>query len=122
MGVFDFPLSKLKTYEGINPKPADFEEYWERGLREIETIDPQVQLTPAAFCHPTLDCFDLTFTGAHGARIHAKYVRPKNFRADCLRSCVFMAIRVAPEIGPIILQWPARALPWRRWTCAVRAD
>ena len=43
MGVFDFPLSKLKTYEGINPKPVDFEEYWERGLREIETIDPQVQ-------------------------------------------------------------------------------
>ena len=79
MGVFDFPLSKLKTYEGINPKPVDFEEYWERGLREIETIDPQVQLTPAAFHHPTLDCFDLTFTGAHGARIHAKYVRPKKF-------------------------------------------
>ena len=64
MGVFDFPLSKMKTYEGINPKPADFEEYWERGLREIETIDPPVQLTPAAFRHPTLDCFCLLYTSS----------------------------------------------------------
>ena len=68
MGVFDFPLSKLKTYEGINPKPDDFEAYWDRGLQEMEALDPQVELTPAGFRHPTLDCFDLTFTGTHGAR------------------------------------------------------
>lgn len=79
MGVFDFPLSKLKTYEGINPKPDDFEAYWDRGLQEMEALDPQVELTPAGFRHPTLDCFDLTFTGTHGARVHAKYVRPKKF-------------------------------------------
>mgnify|MGYP000144247092 CR=1 FL=1 len=44
MGVFDLSVPELKQYQGINPKPVDFEEYWERGLREIETIDPQVAL------------------------------------------------------------------------------
>lgn len=79
MGVFDLSVPELKQYQGINPKPADFEEYWERGLREIETIDPLVTLVPAAYQHPTMDCFELTFTGVHGARVFAKYVRPKHY-------------------------------------------
>ena len=27
--TFDFPLEKLKTYQGTNPSPADFDAYWE---------------------------------------------------------------------------------------------
>ena len=27
MPMIDMPLSELKTYKGINPKPADFEKY-----------------------------------------------------------------------------------------------
>ena len=25
---FDFPFEQLKTYLGINPRPADFDAYW----------------------------------------------------------------------------------------------
>lgn len=78
MPQVDMPLEKLKEYEGRNPRPADFDEYWERALAEMKAVDAQVELVPSDFQTPLADCFDLYFTGVRGARIHAKYVRPKN--------------------------------------------
>ncbi|WP_409344991.1 acetylxylan esterase [Paenibacillus sp. MBLB4367] len=78
MPLLDMPLEKLLAYEGRNPRPADFDEYWERALDEMRAVDPAVELVPSAFQVPGADCFDLYFTGVRGARIHAKYVRPKN--------------------------------------------
>lgn len=77
MPIIDMPLEQLKTYEGTNPRPADFDEYWERALAEMHAVDAQVELVPSRFQVPTAECFDLYFTGVKGARIHAKYVRPK---------------------------------------------
>lgn len=76
--TFDFPLEQLKTYRGINPKPADFEAYWDRALAEMRAVDAQVELVPAEFQAPIADCFHLYFTGVGGARVHAKLLRPKN--------------------------------------------
>ena len=59
MGIFDFPVSKLMTYEGRNPRPADFDAYWDRALAEMEAVDPQVSLTPATYQHPAVECFVL---------------------------------------------------------------
>ncbi len=78
--LFEMPLSELKQYKGINPCPADFEEYWERGLKEMNALDPQVELVLAEFQVPFAECFELYFTGVKGARIHAKYLRPKNIK------------------------------------------
>lgn len=77
MPLVDMPLEELKTYEGRNPRPADFDDYWERGLRELEAVDPAVELIPSAFQTPFAECFDLYFTGVRGARIHAKLLRPR---------------------------------------------
>ena len=41
MPCLDKPLNELQTYTGTNPKPADFDEYWLRALRELDTIDPE---------------------------------------------------------------------------------
>ncbi len=79
--TFDFPLEQLKTYRGINPKPADFEAYWDRALAEMRAVDAQVELVPADFQAPIADCFHLYFTGVGGARVHAKLLRPKNASA-----------------------------------------
>jgi len=76
--LFDMPLEQLKTYQGRNPRPDDFDAYWERGLAEMRSTDPQVQLTPAEFQTPFAECFHLEFTGVGGARIHAKLLKPKN--------------------------------------------
>ena len=74
---FDFPLEKLKTYQGINPKPADFDAFWDASLAEMRALDPQVMLVPAEFQAPYAECFDMTFTGVGGARVYAKLLRPK---------------------------------------------
>lgn len=74
--TFDFPLEKLKTYQGINPRPANFDAFWDAGLAEMRALDPQVELVPAAFKAPGVECFHLYFTGVGGARVHAKLLRP----------------------------------------------
>ncbi|MCY0875501.1 MAG: alpha/beta fold hydrolase [Firmicutes bacterium] len=77
MPLIDLPLAQLLTYEGRNPKPEDFDAYWQRGLADMKAIDPAVELVASNFIAPGVECFDLYFTGVGGARIHAKYARPK---------------------------------------------
>ncbi|MBN1937482.1 MAG: acetylxylan esterase, partial [Anaerolineae bacterium] len=74
--TFDFSLDKLQTYQGINPRPADFDRFWDAGLAEMRALDPQVELIPADFQAPFAECFDMYFTGAGGARVYAKLLRP----------------------------------------------
>jgi cephalosporin-C deacetylase len=76
--MFDFPLEKLKTYQGINPRPADMDAFWDKSLAEMRSLDPQVKLVPADFQTSYAECFHMYFTGVGGARIHAKLLRPKN--------------------------------------------
>lgn len=76
MPLIDMPLEQLHRYRGINPKPADFDDYWARALREMKETDAGIELVPSDFQTPAAECFDLYFTGVRGARIHAKYVRP----------------------------------------------
>lgn len=83
MPIFDFPLSQLAQYRGTNPKPADFDAYWAASLSEMADMDSQVSLIPAEFQSPVADCYHLYFTGVGGARIHAKYLRPKGVRERC---------------------------------------
>jgi cephalosporin-C deacetylase len=75
--TFDFPFEQLKTYQGINPKPDDFESYWDQGLAEMAALDPQLEMVPAHFQAPSAQCFHLFFTGVGGARLHAKLLRPR---------------------------------------------
>lgn len=82
MPLIDMPMSELLNYPGISPKPQDFEAYWSRALTEMRAVNPQVQLVPSAFQVPNAECFDLYFTGVRGARIHAKYLRPKHVSAS----------------------------------------
>ncbi len=78
MPILDLPLDELAVYPGRNPKPADFDAYWQTALREMHAVEPKIELRPAAFRAPHVDCFDLYYTGVGGARIHAKFLRPKN--------------------------------------------
>lgn len=91
MPLVDLPLAELYAYPGRNPCPHDFDAFWNAGLRELDATDPQVELRPVAFAggRSAVECFDLFFTGVGGARVHAKYVRPKN----------------PPESHPAVLQF-----------------
>ncbi len=76
MPVVDMSLEKLRAYGGINPKPADFDAYWDRALAEMHALGTDATITPAAFQAPGVQCDDLYFTGMHGARVYAKLLRP----------------------------------------------
>lgn len=80
MPIVDLPLPKLKEYQGRTPRPADFDDYWDRSLAEMRALDPAVELVPYELNAPFAECFHLYFTGAGGARVHAKYLRPRGAR------------------------------------------
>jgi cephalosporin-C deacetylase len=75
--MFDMPMEKLQTYQGCNPKPADFDAFWDRGLSLLKKLDPRPVLKPAWFQTEFAECLDLFFTGTGNARVHAKVLRPR---------------------------------------------
>jgi cephalosporin-C deacetylase len=77
MPQLDMPLEQLLQYAGRNPKPADFDAFWDDSLAEMNALDPEIELTPHPIDAPFAECFDLRFTGTRGARVYAKYIRPK---------------------------------------------
>lgn len=76
--TFDLSFDELQTYKGINPKPDDFDDFWEKSLQEMNSIDSKVELIPSEFQAAGCECFHLYFTGVQGARVHAKLLRPKD--------------------------------------------
>jgi cephalosporin-C deacetylase len=80
MPLVDLPLAELERYSGRNPRPADFDEFWAQGLAEVAALDPKPELVPARLEASFAECFHLYFTGVGGARVHAKYLRPKQRR------------------------------------------
>ena len=81
MPALDKPLHELREYKGTNPRPSDHDAYWERALKELDQVDAQVEMKPVDVlgdCNAEL--FDLFFTGVGGARVHAKYLRPRQIK------------------------------------------
>lgn len=74
--LFDMPLEKLTAYEGSNPRPDDFDAYWDEALAELEATPAEMKIERVAYPASFAVCSDLTFTGTGGARVHAKLVRP----------------------------------------------
>lgn len=78
MPMIDMPLEQLREYQGVNPRPGDFDAYWDAGLCEMEQVDPQVELVESDFQTSFARCYDMYFTGVRGARIHVKYIQPSD--------------------------------------------
>ncbi|MGH7997767.1 MAG: alpha/beta fold hydrolase [Opitutaceae bacterium] len=82
MAVFEMSLPELRDYRGTNPRPSDFDAYWDRSIEEMRTLDARVELRPSAEIAPAAaECFDLWFDGVGGARVYAKYLRPRGARS-----------------------------------------
>ena len=74
--TFDLSMEELKAYQGKNPRPQNFDTFWEKSLDEMRALDGHVELIPAEFQASNAECFHLYFTGLGGARVHAKLLRP----------------------------------------------
>ena len=77
MPIIDMPLEKLRVYRGINPRPADFDEFWDRSLQELAAVDPAPTLKPYDFPSKIADSYELTFTSIKGAKMYSKLMIPK---------------------------------------------
>ena len=80
MPIVDMPLEKLKVYQGRNPRPADFDEFWNKSLAELRAIDPA----------PVFEKHDLP--AAHAERMCARTRRsvehcPPHTRNERPRTC-----------------------------------
>ncbi|CAH1202696.1 Cephalosporin-C deacetylase [Paenibacillus plantiphilus] len=70
-------VEDLLKYRGSSPKPDDFDAYWARALNELDDQPLAYELVVAQFQTPLAECYHLYFTGVGGARVHAKFVKPK---------------------------------------------
>ena len=71
-------IEELLKYNGVNPRPEDHDDYWEKALSEMKEVDSEISFEEVDFKSPIVSCYDMYFTGVNGARIYAKHVRPKN--------------------------------------------
>jgi len=76
--LFDMPYEDLLTYRGVNPKPRDFDTFWDRSLEVMHATDPRVELIPAEFQADFANCYHMYFTGVGGARVYAKLLEPRS--------------------------------------------
>ncbi len=91
MPQVDLPMSELVKYQGRNPRPDDFDAFWDASLAEQRRTDPRAELVD--FRAAGVDCFDLWFDGA---RIHAKYLRPANLAGKRPRISEFLSPMLSP--------------------------
>ncbi len=89
MPLVDMPLEELKEYKGRNPKPDDFEQYWERALKELDEASLEYTLEKADIETDNVECFELYFTGVGGAVQHCKLARPKHITQKLKGLCMF---------------------------------
>ena len=76
-------LAKWHDYLGSQQKPADFTEFWQKGLAEVDLLGTTHEMTPHELFSKQAEGFDLTFTGVGGARVHAQVIRPKANQNKC---------------------------------------
>jgi cephalosporin-C deacetylase len=74
---FEMSYDELLAYQGTNPRPDDFDQFWEKSLVELAGIDAAAEFAPATdFPLPFAKTEHLYFTGTGGYRAHAKVIRP----------------------------------------------
>ncbi|MGL4740265.1 MAG: acetylxylan esterase [Sarcina sp.] len=80
MPSFDMPLEDLKKYLGSNIKTNDFELYWKKQKERIDKLSLDFKIKKKFFKNKNAEYFELEFTALDGAKIYAKYIRPKNIK------------------------------------------
>ena len=67
-----------KQYLGTTPRPKDFDAFWETRMAEADGVTLEYRFTPSQIpMYPTCAYVDLWFHGMKGAKLYARYVRPR---------------------------------------------
>ena len=107
MPMLDMPLEELYKYKGTNPRPADFDEFWDRSLAEMRAVDPGTELKEANFKTDVCDCYDMYFNGTKNSRIYAKVLKPKNISGKVPAVLIFHGYTGKSPSWPSMLSYAA---------------
>lgn len=67
-----------EQYLGTTPRPKDFDAFWETRMAEADGVTLEYRFTPSQIpMYPTCAYVDLWFHGMKGAKLYARYVRPR---------------------------------------------
>ncbi len=68
---------QMDRYQGTNPIPEDFEDFWRERMAEADNHPLEYHLEPSEIpnCN-TCEFWDLYFTGIRGEQIYVKYLKP----------------------------------------------
>ena len=80
MSIEVMSLEEMRNYQGTNPRPGDFDSFWEEETEQLNIWDPQPSLVASSVRFLSAECFDLYFRGTDHAKIHAKYIRPREYK------------------------------------------
>ena len=89
MPIVDMPLKELYEFQGLNERPADMEEYWDRAIAGMEALGTDCELVPSRFQTDGAECFEMYFTGMGGARIHCRMARPAKHEGKLPAMCLY---------------------------------
>ncbi len=75
---FDMNLESLKKYLGASPTPNDFDNYWQKSIKEANKIVSNYKIKKTHFFSNIADCYDMFYTSIDNIKIHTKMIIPKN--------------------------------------------
>lgn len=72
-------IRRLEGCAGVTPIPDDFDAFWAERMAEADAVELDFTVTPSdeVPCFEACDYLDLWFRGMGGARLYAKFVRPR---------------------------------------------
>lgn len=75
--LYDMPLEELKKYKPALTKQKDFDEFWEKSLKELAEIPLKYQLIPYDFPARRVKVFRVEYLGFKGANIEGWLAVPE---------------------------------------------
>jgi hypothetical protein len=123
MPCIDLPLESLKTYTGTNPKPAGFDDYWIRALKELDGVDPQPVLKKSEAIHRKMQrcliCGSPELVGRGFMQSISALVISQNLVPLCWN---FMATQETAVLGQTSLLLSPRGSPLLPWIVADKEE
>jgi cephalosporin-C deacetylase len=116
MPLVDMPLPELLKVEGRNPKPLDFDSFWDQSLAEQANCDPELSLTKKDVSADFVECFELRFKGTRGGTVFSKYLRPKG-KKNCPVLLRFHGYSASSGDWANQLSWVARGFAVASMDC-----
>ena len=76
MALIDLPLAELERYRPAIERPADFDQFWDTVLAEVEALPRELELERIDYPARGVHVYRATFSGIGGARMAGWYMTP----------------------------------------------